>query len=46
MLMQELNIASTKDVGRLMKILMPTLQGRVDGSIVSRLVRERLGWGK
>jgi uncharacterized protein YqeY len=43
MLMQELNIASPQDVGRLMKALMPTLRGRVDGSIVSRLVRERLG---
>jgi len=43
MLVQELNITSPKDVGRLMKILMPTLKGRVDGSIVSRLVRERLG---
>ena len=46
MLVQELNIASPKDVGRLMKILMPTLQGQVDESIVSRLVRERLEWGK
>ena len=42
MLVQELNITSPKDIGRLMKILLPTLQGRVEGSTVSRLVRERL----
>jgi hypothetical protein len=39
---QELKATSPQDVGRVMKILMPTLKGRVDGSLVNRLVRERL----
>jgi uncharacterized protein len=39
---QELRATSPHDVGRVMKILMPTLKGRVDGSLVNRLVRERL----
>jgi hypothetical protein len=39
---QELRATSPQDVGRVMKILMPTLKGRVDGSLVNRLVRERL----
>jgi uncharacterized protein YqeY len=39
---QELRATSAHDVGRVMKILMPTLKGRVDGSLVNRLVRERL----
>ena len=37
-----LGATSPQDVGRVMKILMPTLKGRVDGSLVNRLVRERL----
>jgi hypothetical protein len=43
---QELRATSPQDVGRVMKILMPTLKGRVDGSLVNRLVRERLAEGK
>ena len=39
---QELGATSSKDVGRVMKVLMPTLQGRADGSTVNRLVSERL----
>jgi uncharacterized protein YqeY len=39
---RELGATSSQDVGRVMKILMPTLKGRVDGSLVNRLVRERL----
>jgi hypothetical protein len=42
---QELGATSPKDVGRVMKALMPTLKGQVDGSTVNRLVRERLGEG-
>jgi uncharacterized protein YqeY len=43
LLVQELKVTSPKDMGRIMKILMPTLKGQVDGSLVSRLVKERLG---
>ena len=39
---QELEATSAKDLGRVMKALMPTLQGRADGSTVNRLVSERL----
>lgn len=39
---QELGATSSKDLGRVMKVLMPTLQGRADGKIVNRLVNERL----
>lgn len=40
---QELGATSPKDVGRVMKVVMPALQGRADGNTVNRLVRERLG---
>lgn len=39
---QELGATSAKDLGRVMKVLMPALQGRADGSMVNRLVSERL----
>jgi uncharacterized protein YqeY len=39
---QELGATSDKDLGRVMRILMPTVQGRADGTTVNRLVRERL----
>jgi uncharacterized protein YqeY len=39
---QELGATSDKDLGRVMRILMPAVQGRVDGTTVNRLVRERL----
>jgi hypothetical protein len=38
----ELGVVSPKDVGRVMKVLMPTLKGHADGGAVNRLVRERL----
>jgi uncharacterized protein len=41
-IVRELGATSSQDVGRVMKVLMPTLKGRVDGSLVNRLVRERL----
>jgi hypothetical protein len=41
----ELGVVSPKDVGRVMKALMSTLKGRVDGGVVNRLVRERLEKG-
>ena len=40
--MRETTAASVRDIGRLMKWIMPRLEGRADGSEVSRLVKERL----
>lgn len=34
-----------QDAGRVMGILMPKVRSRVDGTLVSRLVREVLGAG-
>jgi uncharacterized protein YqeY len=39
---RELGATSEKDLGRVMRVLMPTVQGRADGAIVNGLVRERL----
>jgi uncharacterized protein YqeY len=39
---QELGATSPRDMGRVMQVLMPTLQGRAAGETVSRLVRQRL----
>jgi uncharacterized protein YqeY len=39
---QEVGATSPKDIGRVMKAVMSTLKGRVDGNTVNRLVRERL----
>ncbi|NIP39347.1 MAG: GatB/YqeY domain-containing protein, partial [Candidatus Dadabacteria bacterium] len=38
----ELNIESIKDLGKLMKNLMPKVKGKTDGNLVNRLVREKL----
>lgn len=38
----ELNIESIKDLGKLMKSLMPKTRGKADGALVSKLVREKL----
>ena len=40
--MQELGATSEKDLGRVMRVLMPEVKGRADGTTVHRLVRERL----
>ena len=40
---QELGATSDKDLGRVMRVLMPAVKGRTDGNTVNRLVRERLG---
>jgi uncharacterized protein YqeY len=37
--------ASAKDVGRVMKAVMSGLAGRVDGKMISELVRRKLGSG-
>lgn len=39
----ESGAASQKDMGRVMKILMPKVAGRADGKMVNELVRRRLG---
>jgi hypothetical protein len=39
---QELGATSDKDLGRVMRVLMPAVQGRADGATVNRLVRTRL----
>jgi uncharacterized protein YqeY len=39
----ESGAASAKDMGSVMKIVMPRLKGEADGAVVSRIVRELLG---
>jgi uncharacterized protein YqeY len=39
---QEVGATSDKDLGRVMRVLMPAVQGQADGTTVNRLVRERL----
>ena len=39
---EEVDAASVRDMGKVMKALMPELTGRADGKIVSELVKERL----
>lgn len=39
---RELGATSDKDLGRVMRVLMPTVKGRADGTTVHGLVRERL----
>jgi len=39
----ESGAASPKDMGRVMKAVMPRVKGRADGKLVNRLVREALG---
>lgn len=39
----EVGAAGPQDMGKVMKAVMPRLQGRVDGKEVSELVRARLG---
>ncbi len=38
----ESKAASAKDMGNVMKLLMPKVQGRADGKLVNQIVRERL----
>ncbi len=40
---RETGASSLKDMGRLMKNLMPRVKGRADGKLVSRKVKELLG---
>ncbi len=41
----ESKAASAKDMGNVMKLLMPKVQGKADGKLVNQLVKERLGQG-
>ncbi len=41
----ESKAAGPKDMGGVMKLLMPKVQGKADGKLVNQLVRERLGQG-
>ena len=38
----EANAKSAKDMGAVMKVLMPKVQGKADGKLVNQLVREKL----
>jgi uncharacterized protein len=40
--MEETQASSLKDLGKLMKSVMPKLQGKADGKLVNQLVKERL----
>ncbi len=39
----EAKASSAKDMGNVMKLLMPKVQGRADGKLVNQIVREKLG---
>jgi len=39
----ESKAASIKDLGNVMKVLMPKTQGKADGKLVNQIVKERLG---
>jgi len=39
----ESKAASAKDMGAVMKLLMPKVQGKADGKLVNQIVREKLG---
>jgi uncharacterized protein YqeY len=39
---QEASATTQKDMGNVMKVLMPKISGRADGKLVNQLVRERL----
>jgi uncharacterized protein YqeY len=41
----ESKAAGPKDMGQVMKLLLPKVQGRADGKLVSQLVREKIGQG-
>jgi len=41
-MIDELSIESIKDLGKLMKGLMPKTKGKADGALVNKLVREKL----
>lgn len=42
---QEAKATGPKDMGNVMKVLMPKVQGKADGKLVNQLVKERIGQG-
>lgn len=42
-LITEIKVSSQSDFGKVMSKLMPKVKGRADGSVVSQIVKERLG---
>ena len=40
---EETGAQGMKDIGKVMKILMPQVKGKADGSVVNTIVREELG---
>jgi uncharacterized protein YqeY len=41
----EAKASGPKDLGNVMKLLMPKTQGKADGKLVSQIVKERIGQG-
>lgn len=41
----EAKATGPKDMGNVMKVLMPKVQGRADGKLVNQLVKDRIGKG-
>lgn len=39
---EQVEAQSMKEIGQVMKVLMPELKGKADGSVVNRMVREEL----
>ncbi len=39
----EVGATSTKDIGQVMKALMPKVKGKADGGMVNKIVKEKLG---
>ena len=40
---EETGAEGMKDIGNVMKVLMPQTKGKADGSVVNTIVREELG---
>jgi uncharacterized protein YqeY len=42
-LIQQYNLSSPKDIGTVMKLIMPQVKGKADGKLVNKIVQELLG---
>lgn len=40
---KEVGAASPRDLGKVMRVIMPKVRGRADGSLVNQMVRRKLG---
>ena len=40
---KEVGATSPKDLGKVMRVIMPKVRGRADGSVVNQMVRRKLG---